>query len=81
MMLMKGKMIPESDRYFANTFFIMGFALLSFVGGMILESVKLSDMSLFNFMTTSLFLFSFIGGFVSLAIGWYTLGHRELRDG
>lgn len=78
---MKEVKVPESDKYFVNTMFIGGFALLSLVGAVVLESVKLASLDLFNAATIVLVAIAFIGGFVCLAIGWYTLGYRELKYG
>ena len=74
-------MIPESDKYFANVFFVGGFALLSIAGGIILESVKISSMDLFNIGAIIVLIVSIFTGFACLYIGWYTLGHRELSYG
>lgn len=74
-------MIPESDKYFANVFFVGGFALLSIAGGIILESIKISSMDLFNIGTAIVLIVVIIVGVVCLYIGWYTLGYRELNHG
>jgi hypothetical protein len=73
--------VPESDKYFVNSMFVGGFALLSFVGGVMLESVKIASLDLFSLGTSVLVLLAVVAGLVFLSIGWYTLGNRELRNG
>lgn len=71
--------IVESDKYFTNMLFVLGFAFLSFFGSVVLEAVKEGGFEFFNFFRLGLTALALFLGFVFILTGWFIIGRREER--